>query len=311
MSVLLWCQIRTLPWCSDSAPELGNMSGSRLYGPPRSRYCRRVTISAGTGGDDIIETANGMTIRVAAMGEGEPVVLVHGTTGNAEGWAFVAPELAADFRVITYDRRGRGQSGDSPDYSFEGEADDLLAVLAWAGAPVHLVGHSFGARVAMLAAQMSADIATLVLYEPPLAVEAVPAGTYEAIEEATRVGDWAEVLARFLPLAELTDDEIAWLRADPPSWDAAMDGARTVARETRAVRACPVDLEALRRVGVPSLVLRGGETTSPIFLDGLDDVAAALGATVERIGGQRHIATVGAPDALAAAIRQFIVRSRT
>ena len=61
---------------------------------------------------------------------------------------------------------------------------------------------------------------------------------------------------------------------------------------------------------MPSLVLRGAETTSPLFLDGLDDVAAALAATVERIEGERHIATVGAPGALAAAIRQFIVRSR-
>jgi len=270
-----------------------------------------MTISAGAAGDYIVETANGTTIRVAAMGEGEPVILVHGTTANAEGWALVAPELATDFRVITYDRRGRGQSGDTPDYSFEGEADDLLTVLARAGAPAHLVGHSFGARVAMLAAQLSADIATLVLYEPPLANEAVPAGTYEAIEEATRIGDWDEVLARFLPLAGITDEEIASMRSDPPTWNASLDGARTVARETQALRACPVDLEALRRVGVPSLVLRGAETTSPIFLDGSDDVAAALGATVERIEGQRHIANVGAPDALAAAIRQFIMRSRT
>jgi pimeloyl-ACP methyl ester carboxylesterase len=244
------------------------------------------------------------------VGEGEPVVCVHGTTGNAEGFALVAPELATDFRVITYDRRGRGQSGDHPDYSFQGEADDLLAVLGWAEAPAHLFGHSFGARVAMLAAPLSANVATLILYEPPLAVEAVPAGTWEAIEEATRVGDWDEVLARFLPLAEISEDEIAWMRSDPPTWDAALDGARTVDREFRALRACPADLETLRRVAVPSLVLRGAETTSPVALDGLDDVAAALGATVERIEGQRHIATVGAPAALAAAIRQFIVRSR-
>jgi pimeloyl-ACP methyl ester carboxylesterase len=205
----------------------------------------------------MIETADGTRIRVASMGDGEPVVLVHGTTGNAEGFAFVAPELATDFRVIIYDRRGRGRSGDGPDYSFEREADDLLAVLAWAGVPVHLFGHSFGARVAMLAAPSSADIATLMLYEPPLAADAVPTETWEAIEDATRVGDWEEVLARFLPLAELTPDEIAMLRSDAHSWDASLDGARTVARESRVILDCPADLEALTR-GPSGVGRRGG-----------------------------------------------------
>jgi pimeloyl-ACP methyl ester carboxylesterase len=257
-----------------------------------------------------VESADGTTIRVASMGAGEPVVFVHGTTGSAEGWAFVALQLASDFRVITYDRCGRGQSGDSPDYSFEREADDLLSVLAWAGTPAHLVGHSFGARVAMLALQMNANPATLVLYEPPLAMETVPAETWDAIDKASRANDWEEVLARFYPVATITDDEIAIARSDPIVWAAALDGARTVAREVRVLRASPVDVDVLRRVSVPSLILVGGETTAPVFLEGLDDVSGALRATVEQIDGQRHLATVGAPDALAEAIRQFIVRSR-
>jgi pimeloyl-ACP methyl ester carboxylesterase len=238
-------------------------------------------------------------------------VLVHGTTGSAEGWAFVAPQLASDFRVITYDRCGRGQSGDPQDYSFEAEADHLLAVLAWAGAPAHVVGHSFGARVAMLALQRNPDIATCVLYEPPLALEAVPAETWEAIEEASRANDWEEVLARFYPIATITDDEIALARSDPVVWAAALDGARTVVREAQVLRASPVDVDRLRGVAVPTLMLVGGETTSPLFLDGLDDVTNALGAAIEELDGQRHLATVGAPEAVAEAIRQFILRSRT
>jgi pimeloyl-ACP methyl ester carboxylesterase len=259
----------------------------------------------------MIERADGTKLRVASMGAGEPVVLVHGTTGSAEGWAFVAPQLASDFRVITYDRCGRGRSGDPRDYSFEGEADDLLAVVAWAGAPAHVVGHSFGARVAMLALQRNANISTCVLYEPPLAMEAGSAETWDAIEKASRANDWEEVLALFYPLATITADEIAMMRSDPVVWAAALDGARTVAREIRVLRASPVDASLLRSVAVPSLILVGGETDAPVFLDGLDEVANALGATIEQIEGQRHLATVGAPDALAEAIRQFIVRART
>jgi pimeloyl-ACP methyl ester carboxylesterase len=268
-----------------------------------------MTTSGDADAFDTIETGNGTTISVTSIGAGEPVVLVHGTTGSRADWAFVAPQLAAQFRVITYDRRGRGESGDGPDYSLEAEADDLLAVLAWVGAPVHLVGHSFGARLAMLAQQSNADISTLVLYEPPLALETVPAGTWEAIEEATRAGDWEDVLTRFHPLAGLTAEESAALRSLPPIWDMCLDGARTVAREVRALRAAPVEAKALRDAAVPSLVLVGGETTLPVFLDGLDDVASALAAPIERIQGERHLAMVGAPDALATAIRQFIARA--
>ena len=105
-----------------------------------------------------ISSGDGTTIAVSSRGAGDPIVLVHGTTGNADGWALVAPLLADDLRVITYDRRGRGRSGDGRDYSLEREVDDLLSVIDWAGGPVHLVGHSFGARLAMLAAPAVAGI---------------------------------------------------------------------------------------------------------------------------------------------------------
>ena len=260
--------------------------------------------------DDVVESADGTQISVSAIGEGEPIVLVHGSTGSADGFALVVPELATDFRVVTYDRRGRGRSGDRPDHALEREADDLRAVLAWAHGPVHLFGHSYGARVAMVTAPANADLASLVLYEPPLAMDEVPAETLEAIFDADRAGDWEEVLARFLPNAEITPDEIAFIRSDSPSWNRVLDGARTVARETRALLEQPPDLDTLRSVDVPALVIRGGETTFPIFLRGLDDVAAALGATIETIPGQRHIATAGAPGALATAIRRFVMGLR-
>lgn len=252
-----------------------------------------------------IRSGDGTAIEASSCGEGDPIVVVHGTTGSGDGWALVAPLLADDFRVITYDRRGRGGSGDGPDYSLEREVEDLLAVMAWAGGPVHLVGHSFGARVAMRAAP-DAALSTLVLYEPPLAMDAVPSQMFAAIDDADRGGRWEEVLDRFLPLAGLTAEEIAFIRADPPSWQRALDGARTVAREGAALRASPPDLDRLRALDVPTLVLIGGETTAPIFLEGIDDVVRVLDAAVVRIPGQRHIATVGAPDAFAAAVREFV-----
>lgn len=232
-----------------------------------------------------IEQFNGVPLFYEEIGAGAPVVLVHGTTGNYAGWAFVAPLLASDFRVITYDRCGRGQSGDRATYSIGDDAVDLLAIIDSLGEPVHLVGHSYGARVAMLAAQEHANLASLVLYEPPLDAGSVSQEAVTAIEAATREQNWEAVLERFLPLATITPDEIAMFRSVPEGWEMSLDGARTVLREFYEVRDTPVDVGMLKSVSAPTLVLVGGLTTSPLFLNGLDDIVDALSATVEKVDG--------------------------
>jgi pimeloyl-ACP methyl ester carboxylesterase len=243
-------------------------------------------------------------------GDGEAVVLVHGTTGSRADWVFVAPQLAQDFRVITYDRRGRGRSGDGSSYSLDDDALDLAALIRRVGPPVHVVAHSHGARVALAAiGRAGADVASLVLYEPPLEVDAVPRATWDAIDEATRRSDWEQVLELFYPVAGLSPGEIAALRSLPPAWEAALDGARTISREVVALRNAPVDLDTLRNMTVPALVLVGSETDSPVFLDGLADLATALNASTEHLDGQRHLAPIAAPDLFAGKVRDFIKRS--
>lgn len=255
-----------------------------------------------------IVSSGNIPIFYEQMGEGEPVVLVHGTTGSHLGWAFVAPQLAERFQVTTYDRRGRGQSGDAPDYSLQTDADDLLTVIRELRAPVHVVGHSHGARVVLqLAASglVGSEVASMTLYEPPLQVDAVPPGTWEAVDEATQAQDWERVLELFYPVASLTSEEIAGMRSVPDVWASSLDGARTVAREIVALRA-PVNFDGLRASAIPSLVLVGGDTDSPVFLDGLPEVITALSAESASIEGQKHVAPFMAPDAFAAAVMSFI-----
>jgi pimeloyl-ACP methyl ester carboxylesterase len=255
-----------------------------------------------------IASSGNVPIFYEQMGEGEPVVLVHGTTGSHLDWAFVAPQLAERFHVTTYDRRGRGQSGDEPDYSLQTDADDLLTVIRELRPPVHVVGHSHGARVVLhLAARSSvgSEIASMTLYEPPLHVDAVPLGTWEAVGDATQGQDWERVLELFYPVAALTSDEIAGMRSVPEVWAASLEGARTVAREVVALRA-PVNLDGLRTSAIASLVLVGGDTDSPVFLDGLPEVVAALSAKTASIEGQKHVAPFRAPEAFAAAVMSFI-----
>jgi pimeloyl-ACP methyl ester carboxylesterase len=118
-----------------------------------------------------LERSDGAVLRWWRSGRGEPLVLVHGSFDDHNVWTPVLPMLTRHADVITYDRRGhslsscpRGRVGVRLD------AEDLLALIDTVTAgPVHLVGHGYGASVAMLAATMRREsVRSLVVFEPPL-----------------------------------------------------------------------------------------------------------------------------------------------
>ena len=94
---------------------------------------------------------NGLEIAYRDVGEGFPVVLVHGYTGNSRNWALTAPVLAEHFRVISMDLRGHGLSekpAREEDHTYPQMAEDVYQLLAHLGVETaHVVGHSMGGRV--------------------------------------------------------------------------------------------------------------------------------------------------------------------
>ena len=100
-----------------------------------------------------IVSPDGTPIAVFSSGDGPPLVLVHGATADHTTWRSVGPVLARAFAIHAVDRRGRGASGDAPDYAIEREYEDLAAVAdaiaGEAGTPVDVVGHSYGGRIAL------------------------------------------------------------------------------------------------------------------------------------------------------------------
>jgi pimeloyl-ACP methyl ester carboxylesterase len=252
----------------------------------------------------VITSLDGVPLHVDERGEGPPVVLVHGMTGSGADWVPVRRELQAHLRVVTYDRRGRGRSGDTASYAFERELDDLRAVLTHVGAPAHLVAHSFGARVALEVAAGRDDLLSLTLYEPPLDGSLLADAHARALP-AHRAQEWEAVLAVFHPLAGIPPEELAVYRQVPGAWDAFLDGARTVEREARALAARPVALEAAARVAAPTQLLLGELTDAPVYLAGRDELVGRLGAAVHVLPGQRHTAMVGDPKTFAAAVRRL------
>lgn len=106
-------------------------------------------------------------------GDGEPIVFVHGSAGDHRTWQHQLTEFGSQFRAIAYSRRYHWPNqkiGDGVDYSMNEHVDDLQAFIATLGvAPVHLVGHSYGAFVCLLLAMRQPQLVrTLVLAEPPV-----------------------------------------------------------------------------------------------------------------------------------------------
>src|SRR5687768_1139392 len=113
-------------------------------------------------------TARGIRFSYRQDGAGPDVVLIHGVAGNMAVWYLcgLVRALSRHFRVTAYDLRGHGYSESTPiGYTSRDMAEDLQALLRELGlGPVYLLGHSFGAAVALQTALAEPDaVAGVVL----------------------------------------------------------------------------------------------------------------------------------------------------
>lgn len=108
------------------------------------------------------------SLHVTAVGEGEPVVFVHGSfVAGGATWSAQRP-LAERYRLLFVDRRGYGGSEPTAAEDFDRDADDLVELLAAIEGGAHLVGHSYGAVISLLAAGRRPDVVrSLAVIEPP------------------------------------------------------------------------------------------------------------------------------------------------
>jgi len=251
----------------------------------------------------IVTSPDGARIAVFSAGAGPAVLLVHGTSADHRTWRVVAPELAGRRRVHALDRRGRGDSGDPPAYAIERELEDVAAVAdavaEEAGAPVDVVGHSLGGRIALAASRLTGSIGRVVAYEsaPAPRNAAGPAGRADEAPLLRRLradlaaDDRDGLLARFMTEAVgMPADDLAAFRANP-IWELRAMAAPTIVRELdAALHAQAIGADALARVTVPVLQLTGSASAA-----WLRDGAAVLhvrlaNGRLEAIEGARHAA---------------------
>jgi pimeloyl-ACP methyl ester carboxylesterase len=257
---------------------------------------------------EIVKSADGTTIACWRSGEGPPLVLVHGTAADHSRWMPVLPAFEERFAVCAVDRRGRGGSGDAEGYAIEREFEDVAAAVDSLGGPVNVLGHSYGALVALEAALLTENVRKLVLYDPGIEVagEEIYApeviGRLEALLEA---GDRDGVVATTMrEVAGLPPETVEYMRSQPV-WQARVAAAHTIPRELRAVKAYGFDPGRFGDLGVPTLVLSGGESPAALgkAAEAVDEALPDSLAFV--MSGQGHAAMDTGTDLFTTEVLRF------
>ena len=255
-------------------------------------------------------------IAVFSAGTGPPVVLVHGATADHTTWRTSGPLLAARHTTHAIDRRGRGASGDADAYAIEREFEDLATVVdalaaGGGGAPVDVVGHSYGGRIGLGAALLTPNLRRLVVYEgaPPPVGESrgyQDVGTLGRIEALVAAGDRDEALATFMrEIVGMPESELAAFRADPV-WPRRAAAVATTIRELREEVSPAASLDALSTVRQPVLQILGGASAA-VFGEATRALDARLrNGRIVTIDGARHAAHHTHAAEFVAAIEAFL-----
>ena len=268
-----------------------------------------------------VVSRDGTRIAYETTGEGPAVILVDGAFCHRGFGPMpkLASLLAPHARVVTYDRRGRGASGDTAPYAVAREVEDLRALVDAVGGAASLVGLSSGAVLAARAAAAGIGVGRLALYEPPLVLRDAPAprppDNADAIRALVAEGRRGDAVKLFMRTVGMPAFLIPLMRVMPGVWPKLTAVAHTlpydfdVLGDTGAEKPLPDELaQALRAVRAPTLAMVGGK--SPPYMRHAVETMAKLipDARVETLDRQTHNVD---PKVLAPAIAQFLSDTRT
>ncbi|MGH2573805.1 MAG: alpha/beta fold hydrolase [Actinomycetota bacterium] len=240
---------------------------------------------------ETVRSRDGTTIAFDRHGQGPPVVLVSGGSVDRTPNAALAEELASDFTVLNYDRRGRGPSADTPPYAIEREIDDIEAVIEAARGEVGLYGSSSGAVLAMYSAEAGLPIAKLAMWEPPFIPEGFPAPPEDQVEQYERMvaeGRRGDAVEYFMSKVVGLPPEFVEGAKQQPFWAATEALAHTLAYDARIMSDYRIPVDRAASVKIPTLVIAGGAD-----MPWMRDTAAALAGTLPHgetrfLEGQGH-----------------------
>ncbi|GAA5035013.1 alpha/beta fold hydrolase [Microbacterium fluvii] len=223
-------------------------------------------------------SADGTEIFFDTTGDGPAIVIVNGAMSTAADAAELAAALAdACFRVVTWDRRARGASGDARDSAPEREAEDLAAVIAAAGGVEGVLGHSSGAVLALFAASLGVPTGALFLSEPPFhfGVDEPADDLADRLQRLVDEGLLQDAVATFqLEGVGLPPEMVEGMRASGMTASLALLAQSTV-YDARLTRQVSTPTERMLGVPDPITILRG-QQTFPMLISAADRLHAAL-----------------------------------
>jgi pimeloyl-ACP methyl ester carboxylesterase len=240
---------------------------------------------------DHVTSSDGTRIAFDRLGGGPPVVMVCGGSVDRMANAPLADVLSDRFTVYNYDRRGRGDSGDTPPYHEDREIEDIDAVVDAAGGSAFLYGASSGAALAMDAAARLDGITKMALWEPPFVPEGAPrppadtATTYRGLVAEGRRGDAVEF---FMSKVVGLPPEFVQGARQAPFWAQTEAIAHTLAYDAEIMGDYSIPADRAAAVKVPALVIAGG-ADFPWMVEAAETLARAMpDGEARRLEGQGH-----------------------
>ena len=260
---------------------------------------------------------NGYDMAYLELGQGTPLVCVHGTLGDFRSWSAVLGPLSKAHRVIAVSLRHvfpEHWDGTGENYRIAQHVSDVIAFIEQlTPRPVNLMGHSRGGHIAFRVAELRPDLLRrLILAEPgghldttldPEAREiSGPAARMQLYAEKIRAGDIDSALQDFV---DLIDGEGAWARLSEPARQQMRDNAFTLVAQAHEGRKhfARSDAEAIR---TPTLFIGGTETRGGLAANHRALAQHVAGAKTAMIPGARHWMFDHAPQAYCEIVLDFL-----
>lgn len=256
-----------------------------------------------------VQSKDGTRIAYERSGQGPAVILVDGALGyRALGFSSgLVKELAPHFSVYAYDRRGRGESGNTLPFSVEREVEDIAALIQATGGPAYLYGISSGACLALEAAsRLGNSVRKLALYEPPYRFDEGARPEWqkyrEEISSCVASGRYGDAVAAFMTFVGTPAEMIAGMRQSP-MWAMFESVAPTLEYDAAAMgpdRTVPVERAGLVRT---QTLVMNGDASFPFLNDTAVALAKAIPHSQHRVlAGQTHAVE---PEAIAPVLIDF------
>jgi pimeloyl-ACP methyl ester carboxylesterase len=265
----------------------------------------RVQVAISTDGTEIVGRVRG---------QGPPLVLVHGGWGDGEvAYEALVPHLADRFTCYTPSTRGRGLSGDNPDYSARCLVQDVIAFIDTIGEPVYLVGWS-GIEPPLGAAAQSSAVSAVALFEgyvPLVAGEDDLASLGAAVERtgaAAADGRLADAARAFAPFVSTAAEFAALDENFFERWGRSIPAMLQYFQQNLSKEGpWPYDPEPLAKISAPVVALWSRETIKSTWVSKSAQYLAQHVADgyVRELAGCGHLAPLLAPELLAKELTSF------